>query len=42
MHTYTELLKDQLFSPSLMRLWRTGADMFVYTAEEDIDIDVSL
>ena len=36
-----ETLKDQLFSQSLLRLWRTGAQIFAYTAEEDIDIDVS-
>ena len=36
-----EVLKDQLFSQSLLRLWRTGAQVLVYTANEDMDIDVS-
>ena len=34
--------KDLLFSPSLLRLWRTGADEYIYTSEEDMDIDVCL
>ena len=25
-----EILNDQLYSPSLLRLWRTGADVLAY------------
>ena len=34
--------EEQLFSPTLLRLWRTGADYLAFTSEEDIDLDVSL
>ena len=32
--------KEQLFSPSLLRLWRTGADNYLYSSSEDGDVDV--
>ena len=35
-------LQELLLSPSLMRLWRTGADYYRFSSEEDGDIDVSL
>lgn len=35
-------LERQLFDPSLLRLWRTGAKYEIYTAEEDGDIDVRM
>ena len=34
--------EEQLFSPTVLRLWRTGADYLAFTSEEDIDLDVSL
>ena len=36
-----EILKDDLFDPTLLRLWRTGALTEIYEAEEDMDVDVS-
>ena len=30
-----ETLASQLFDPSLLRLWRTGASFLAYKAEED-------
>ena len=37
-----ELLHEQLFSPQLFRLWRTGADELAFNpAEYDDDFDVS-
>ena len=35
------VLNDQLYSSSLLRLWRTGADELVYEAAEDEGFDVS-
>ena len=32
--------KEQLFSPSLFWLWRTGADNNLYSSSEDGDVDV--
>ena len=32
--------KEQLFSPSLLRPWRTGADNYLYSSSEDGDVDV--
>ena len=37
-----EMLKEQLFSPDLLRQWRTGAQLLVFTSEEETDIDISL
>ena len=34
--------KELLISPSLLQLWRTGADRLQYSAEEDGDLDVSV
>eukprot|EP00731_Ephydatia_muelleri_P009172 Em0004g1510a len=34
-----EILNDQLYSPSLLRLWRTGADELAYEAAEDEEFD---
>ena len=31
---------EQLYSPSLIRLWRTGCLELLHTAEEDEDFDV--
>ena len=33
--------EDLLFSDSLLRLWRTGADEYLYSSSEDGDCDVS-
>ena len=30
-----KLLVDQLFDNSLLRLWKTGADIFVHCSEDD-------
>ena len=38
--TTNSVLKDQLYSSHLLRLWRTGAANFSYSADED-DFDVS-
>ena len=38
--TANSVLKDQLYSSHLLRLWRTGAANFSYSADED-DFDVS-
>ena len=35
------VLNDQLYSSSLLRLWRTGADELAYEAAEDEGFDVS-
>ena len=35
------ILNEQLFSPRLFRLWRTGADELAFKAAEDEDFDVS-
>ena len=35
------ILNEQLFSPHLFRLWRTGADELAFKAAEDEDFDVS-
>ena len=35
------ILNEQLFSPHLFRLWRTGADELVFKPAEDEDFDVS-
>ena len=35
-------LEEQLFSSSLLRLWRTGANYLIYSPEEDGDLDVRL
>ena len=32
--------KEQLFSPSLLRLWRKGANNYLYSSSEDGDVDV--
>ena len=32
--------EDLLFSPSLLQLWRTGADNYIYSYTEDGDVDV--
>ena len=37
---YRAVLSDQLHSTHLMRMWRTGALMLAYTADEDEDFDV--
>ena len=34
-------LLEQLFSPNLLRLWRTGADHLCFSYKEDVDLDVS-
>ncbi|KAL5515870.1 hypothetical protein EMCRGX_G001111 [Ephydatia muelleri] len=36
---YRAVLSDQLHSSHLMRMWRTGALMMAYTADEDEDFD---
>ena len=36
------LLENQLFSPNLLRLLRTGALVEVYSSNEDEDFDVSI
>ena len=35
-----DLCIEQLHSPSLMRLWRTGCAELLHTAKEDEDLDV--
>ena len=35
-----ELCIEQIHSPSLMRLWRTGCAELLHTAKEDEDLDV--
>ena len=40
--TSRAVLSDQLHSSHLMRMWRTGALMMAYTADEDEDFDVSV
>ena len=35
------ILNEQLFSPHLFRLWRTGADELAFKPAEDEDFDVS-
>ena len=35
------ILNEQLFSPRLFQLWRTGADELAFKAAEDEDFDVS-
>ena len=35
-----EIDEDLLFSPSILRLWRTGADKYIYSSPEDGDCDV--
>ena len=35
-----EIDEDLLFSPSILRLWRTGADKYIYSSSEDGDCDV--
>ena len=37
----THVLNDNLYSPSLLRLWRTGTDELAYEAAEDEGFDVS-
>ena len=39
--TSGKVIEDQLFSSSLLRLWRTGADKLLYSSSEDGDLDVS-
>ena len=39
--TSSKAIEDQLFSSSLLRLWRTGADKLLYSLSEDGDLDVS-
>ena len=34
-------VSEQLFSSTLLRFWRTGAERHAYSAEDDGDIDVS-
>ena len=37
-----KLRNEQLLSPSLLRLWRTGADGLQYSSSEDGDCDVGI
>ena len=37
-----KLRNEQLLSPSLLRLWRTGADRLQYCLSEDGDCDVGI
>ena len=41
LHCNVHVLHEQLYSPQLLRLWRSVADTLCHRAEEDEDFDVS-
>ena len=42
MQVTSKQLEEELFSSSLMRFWRTGADCLAFSSKEDEDLDVSI